>query len=81
MSRQTYWVVLVSRFPVGEPRAIGFSPLRIRADALPNQAGQFCLRTIWLSLDPLCAGRMRDGPSYAAPVARCAVMEAALCVR
>ncbi len=33
----------------------------------PNE-GEALVETIWLSLDPYMRGRMREGPSYAAPV-------------
>ena len=46
-------IVLASR-PVGEPKPSDF---RVEEYALPVPGdGQVLLRTIWLSLDPICAG-------------------------
>ena len=64
-------IVLHTR-PRGAPTAADF---RIETDTVPTPAaGQVLLRTLYLSLDPYMRGRMRDGPSYAAPVAIGAVM-------
>jgi hypothetical protein len=53
MAHRTKRVVLVSR-PVGEPKASDF---RVEEYAPPSPGeGQVLLRTIWLSLDPICAG-------------------------
>src|SRR5260370_32982781 len=72
MSQSAKRVILVSR-PVGEPKASDF---RVEEYAAPTPGeGQVLLRTIWLSLDPYMRGRMRDGPSYAAPVPIGGVME------
>jgi NADPH-dependent curcumin reductase CurA len=67
-------IVLNSR-PRGAPTVSDFR-LEELAIATPA-AGQVLLRTRYLSLDPYMRGRMSDAPSYAAPVAVGAVMEAA----
>ena len=42
---------------------------RLEEVAIPQpREGEALVRTIWLSLDPYMRGRMREGPSYAAPV-------------
>ena len=59
-------IVLNAR-PMGAPTADAF---RLEHCGVPQPvAGQVLLRTLYLSLDPYMRGRMRDGPSYAAPVA------------
>ena len=58
-------VVLASR-PEAYPEPRHF---RIEEVAIPQpREGEALVRTIWLSLDPYMRGRMREGPSYAAPV-------------
>ncbi len=58
-------VVLASR-PSGYPEAEHF---RIEEARIPQpREGEALIRVIWLSLDPYMRGRMREGPSYAAPV-------------
>ena len=58
-------VVLASR-PEAYPEPRHF---RLEEVAIPQpREGEALVRTIWLSLDPYMRGRMREGPSYAAPV-------------
>ena len=58
-------VALASR-PEGYPEPHHF---RLEEVAIPQpREGEALVRTIWLSLDPYMRGRMREGPSYAAPV-------------
>ena len=58
-------VALASR-PEGYPEPHHF---RLEEAAIPQpREGEALVRTIWLSLDPYMRGRMREGPSYAAPV-------------
>ena len=64
-------VVLVNR-PAGEPAESDF---RVESAPMPTPGpGQVLVRVIYLSLDPYMRGRMRDGASYAAPVAIGGVM-------
>jgi NADPH-dependent curcumin reductase CurA len=73
MSASAKRIVLAAR-PVGEPKPSDF---RLEECPVPTPgAGEFLLRTIWLSLDPYMRGRMSDGPSYAQPVPVGGVMEA-----
>ena len=59
-------IVLNAR-PRGAPTAADF---RIENDPVPKpEAGPVLLRTRYQSLAPYMPGRMRDGPSYVAPVA------------
>ena len=58
-------IVLASR-PEAYPEPRHF---RLEEVAIPQpREGEALVRTIWLSLDPYMRGRMREGPSYAAPV-------------
>ena len=58
-------VVLASR-PVAYPEPQHF---RLEETAIPRpREGEVLVRVAWLSLDPYMRGRMREGPSYAAPV-------------
>ena len=58
-------IVLASR-PEAYPAPRHF---RLEEVAIPQpREGEALVRTIWLSLDPYMRGRMREGPSYAAPV-------------
>ncbi|QDU82587.1 NADPH-dependent curcumin reductase [Polystyrenella longa] len=64
-------IVLNSR-PQGAPKPSDF---RMEKTSVPEPAaGEFLLRTIYLSLDPYMRGRMSEGPSYAEPVALDEVM-------
>ena len=58
-------VVLASR-PVAYPEPQHF---RLEEAPIPRpREGEVLVRVAWLSLDPYMRGRMREGPSYAAPV-------------
>ena len=64
-------VVLASR-PAAYPE-----PEHFKIDEVPiprPHEGEVLVRVIWLSLDPYMRGRMREGPSYATPVAIGGVM-------
>ena len=64
-------IVLAAR-PAGYPE-----PQHFRLEEVPipqPREGEVLVRVIWLSLDPYMRGRMREGPSYAAPVAIGGVM-------
>ena len=64
-------IVLASR-PTAYPE-----PSHFRLEEVPIPIpgeGEALVRTIWLSLDPYMRGRMREGPSYATPVAIGGVM-------
>ena len=64
-------VVLASR-PAGYPETQHF---RIEEAPIPRpREGEVLVKIIWLSLDPYMRGRMREGPSYATPVAVGGVM-------
>lgn len=64
-------VVLASR-PIAYPEPQHF---RIEEVPIPRpREGEVLVRVIWLSLDPYMRGRMREGPSYATPVAVGGVM-------
>ncbi len=64
-------VVLASR-PSAYPEPHHF---RLEEAPIPRpREGEALVKTIWLSLDPYMRGRMREGPSYAAPVAVGGVM-------
>ena len=59
-------IVLASR-PVGAPMAENF---RLEEIPIPEpEDGEVLLRVVYLSVDPYMRGRMKEGPSYAAPVA------------
>jgi NADPH:quinone reductase len=58
-------VTLAAR-PAGLPKASDF---RLVEAPLPKPGpGEFVVHGLYLSVDPYMRGRMRDGPSYAAPV-------------
>ena len=64
-------IVLASR-PTAYPE-----PEHFRLEEVPipmPREGEALVKTIWLSLDPYMRGRMREGPSYATPVAIGGVM-------
>ena len=64
-------VVLASR-PTAYPEPEHF---RLEEAPIPRPLeGEALVRVIWLSLDPYMRGRMREGPSYATPVAIGGVM-------
>jgi NADPH-dependent curcumin reductase CurA len=64
-------ITLAAR-PVGFPKASDFALVET---PMPTQeAGQFLVRVVYLSVDPYMRGRMSDAPSYAAPVAIGGVM-------
>ena len=64
-------VVLASR-PIAYPEPQHF---RIEEVPIPRpREGEVLVKVIWLSLDPYMRGRMREGPSYATPVAVGGVM-------
>ena len=64
-------VVLASR-PTAYPEPQHF---RIEEVPIPRpREGEALVKVIWLSLDPYMRGRMREGPSYATPVAVGGVM-------
>ncbi len=64
-NRLNQQIVMAAR-PVGMPKESDFAmveePVREIAE------GEFLVRIIWLSVDPYMRGRMRDAPSYAAPL-------------
>ena len=65
MSAMNRRFVLASR-PGGMP-----SPANFRLESVPVPEpgeGELVVRTLYLSVDPYMRGRMKDGPSYAAPV-------------
>ena len=58
-------IILAAR-PIGYPKESDF---RLVEESVPEpRDGQVLIRSLWLSLDPYMRGRMRDAPSYAAPV-------------
>ena len=64
--------------PGARPRG-GAESNCFRLERLPigaPRAGEYSLRTLWLSLDPYMRGRMSDAPSYVAPVPIGGVMSA-----
>lgn len=64
-------IVLAAR-PAGFPKESDF---KLVETPLPQpKAGEFLVRTIYLSVDPYMRGRMNDRPSYAPPVALGQVM-------
>ncbi len=64
-------VVLASR-PTAYPEPEHF---RLEEAPIPQpREGEALVRVVWLSLDPYMRGRMREGPSYATPVAIGGVM-------
>lgn len=72
MIPDTHRRVVLARRPPGEPSEDDF---RIETVAVPRPGPREVLvRVIYLSLDPYMRGRMREGPSYAPPVALGAVM-------
>jgi len=72
MSQSARSITLASR-PKGNPTPDNFGLETSTLDA-PN-AGQFLVRTIWLSLDPYMRGRMDDSKSYAEPVPLGGIMQ------
>ena len=65
MNGQNRRILLKSR-PVGMPTAANFGAVDVPLQ--PVADGEVLRRAIYLSLDPYMRGRMRDAPSYAAPV-------------
>ena len=59
------------RIVLAERPAAYPEPKHFRVEEVPipqPSEGEALVETIWLSLDPYMRGRMREGPSYAAPV-------------
>ena len=53
--------------PDGMPRESDFEFVQ---SAIPEpEHGQVLVKNLWMSIDPYMRGRLRDGPSYAPPVA------------
>ena len=58
--------------PDGMPRESDFEFVQ---SAIPEpEHGQVLVKNLWMSIDPYMRGRLRDGPSYAPPVAIGAVL-------
>lgn len=67
MSQERLRRIVLARRPEGAPTSDDF---RLETAPMPEPAaGEVLVRTLWLSLDPYMRGRMREGPSYAPPVA------------
>jgi NADPH-dependent curcumin reductase CurA len=65
MVPKTHRRVVLARRPPGEPSEDDF---RIEEVPVPTPGSrELLVRVIYLSLDPYMRGRMREGPSYAAP--------------
>jgi NADPH-dependent curcumin reductase CurA len=66
MIPKTHRRIVLARRP---PAEVAETDFRIEEVAVPEPGlGQILVRVIYLSLDPYMRGRMRDLPSYAAPV-------------
>ena len=72
MSSETNRRVVLASRPEAYPEPRHF---RLEEVSIPQpREGEVLVGVIWLSLDPYMRGRMREGPSYAAPVAIGGVM-------
>ena len=66
MASETNRRIVMAERPSGYPEERHF---RLEEGPIPQpREGEALVRTVWLSLDPYMRGRMREGPSYAAPV-------------
>ncbi len=66
MSSETNRRIVLASRPSAYPEPEHF---RIEETQIPQpREGEALVQVIWLSLDPYMRGRMREGPSYAAPV-------------
>ena len=66
MANETNRQIVMAERPAGYPEERHF---RLEEAPIPRpREGEALVKTVWLSLDPYMRGRMREGPSYAAPV-------------
>lgn len=73
MSETAERIVLAARPPQGIAR---LDTWRLERGAIPTPGpGEMLLRTLWLSLDPYMRNRIKDEPSYTAPIPIGGIME------